>query len=742
MPIAKIQLPDGRVAKLEVPEGATNEQISAFAKQQWDAGAFGTAPQAAPEAAQAAEQAPQADALAQRRAATRGVQTAGQIKSGLAGEMVGAGAGAMNALREVGQAVVDWTSWGLDKVGLEDAAESVAKYGNSIEEKEALRDQVRVQMANNLHESLFGGPVTHPEQLKKNLNMSKEIVKDAALVGTAMAGGAATLGAKTFMGTVGLATTEGALSGALLNESNAKTVEERMADRTFGALIGAGASGLVGVGQGLFTSTRNYLAKNIQEHVQDASHNFKLADEFDMDITLGQATGNPVIANLETQAAKKTAQETFAQQTEDAGKRIAEKIGLPVRPLGQVGYGQGAALDDMVKAVDTKIRGMKVARSQAWREGIAEATEASAGAPIMKTGGFADDVQKVIDEIDHDFNGLFKPSQGLKDLLAEARLGEQQGWTAAQINKWWRRVNEYKKGAGLFGEAVEGVDLKDYKKFGQVFAGRLSGSLDESVRKAAALADDGPTAGALRALGRARDDYKAATGNIKMLEDDFLTGLGVKGGPTEVLDRLSKMDAMQVRKVANHIRSLDGGEIYLSQLQDAVYDAALQKGSHAAAQMGSKRGGVFLPAFADALADGSQRSVLMGISDPGVARNAEKGVELMRVLLNASEQAMPGGVAVTQLPLSMQDVAINAISRSPEFIARTFAGAVARGHNMESLFFTKEGIKALRAFHPEAIKYGGMSAMRNALIVKMGLETGDHAKHEADAMWQQQNGGQ
>ena len=36
MPIAKIQLPDGRIAKFEVPEGATQDQVMQFASQQFD----------------------------------------------------------------------------------------------------------------------------------------------------------------------------------------------------------------------------------------------------------------------------------------------------------------------------------------------------------------------------------------------------------------------------------------------------------------------------------------------------------------------------------------------------------------------------------------------------------------------------------------------------------------------------------------------------------------------------------
>jgi hypothetical protein len=40
MPVKNIQLPDGSTRKIEVPEGATEDQILGFVKQQWEAGAF------------------------------------------------------------------------------------------------------------------------------------------------------------------------------------------------------------------------------------------------------------------------------------------------------------------------------------------------------------------------------------------------------------------------------------------------------------------------------------------------------------------------------------------------------------------------------------------------------------------------------------------------------------------------------------------------------------------------------
>ena len=44
MPIAKIQLPDGRIGKFKVPEGTTEEQVMSFANEQFGQEQQPTAP--------------------------------------------------------------------------------------------------------------------------------------------------------------------------------------------------------------------------------------------------------------------------------------------------------------------------------------------------------------------------------------------------------------------------------------------------------------------------------------------------------------------------------------------------------------------------------------------------------------------------------------------------------------------------------------------------------------------------
>jgi len=45
MPVYEIELPDGRTTEIEAPEGATDDQVIAFVKSQWESGAFKQAPE-------------------------------------------------------------------------------------------------------------------------------------------------------------------------------------------------------------------------------------------------------------------------------------------------------------------------------------------------------------------------------------------------------------------------------------------------------------------------------------------------------------------------------------------------------------------------------------------------------------------------------------------------------------------------------------------------------------------------
>lgn len=735
MPIATIQIPDGRTVELEVPEGATEQQILEFVQSQ-DFGQAESAPQTAPEAAPAAQQPAEGGSV---RDLVEGQKVLGgeleQMMKTPAAPAIAAGFG--SAVNEVGQALSDWAAKGLDYVGLEGPAEAVGEFADSLEGREQAIQAGAEQLTKEWYRSLHGEEPMDEDQLKRTVKHGREVADFGAKLGGAFAGGALVFGAKTFAGAAGISTAEGAVSAALLGESDKPTVEGRIADR-LGELKVGGALGLAtGSMSGVFTSARNFLAKHVAKHADDATSSFNLADEFDVNLTFGQASGNPTLQNIEQQAQGDIAQRFMAQQANEAGERIGQRIGVQVKHLDDVGKGTGQALRDTEQQVRLAVTKMKVARNEAWRGSIDEALELAGDAPLYKPHDMVGVLRDVETDVMETFGSkvpLSEDMMGLIDEMEAASAGA--GINAAQVNKWWKRVNEWKSsGFGVFDSGVPGVKEGQYKQMQQVLAGKLSGALDNSIAQAQTTAS-GPAAQAMAKLRGAREGYKNASREIRTIEDDFLTALGMQGSPRQVMETLSRVDPDITRQVVKHIKKLDGGEAYVAQLRDAVYDSARHAGMQGAVPKPGQSGDVDIAAFAEALADGTRRSVLSGIAEPAMEKRAKEGVSILRKMLNAEPQQM-GRAKVTQLPVSFQDVAINAMSRNPGFMARLLASSIARGHNMESLFFTPEGIQTLRAFRPEVVKHGGMAGKRNAAVVFLSNQIGEDAKNEADANLQQ-----
>jgi hypothetical protein len=72
------------------------------------------------------------------------------------------------------------------------------------------------------------------------------------------------------------------------------------------------------------------------------------------------------------------------------------------------------------------------------------------------------------------------------------------------------------------------------------------------------------------------------------------------------------------------------------------------------------------------------------------------------------------------LGAELSDIAINAVSRSKEFMARLAARALTKGKGADWLFYSKEGNDLLRSLQPKNVKdLGRWAAARNAGITAM-----------------------
>jgi hypothetical protein len=222
MPIAKVQLPDGRIAKFEVPEGTSPQEVEAFAAQSLGGGQTAPAP--------AAQDVNQPGTMV-GRALTKAIT---QPFSGIS-----------ETLGQVGQSLSD-IGQGIGRGGLQ-LATGATQLGSDVLQAAGVPipqefTQALEQQAANLK----------PTEKTPILNQIGALVPELALIGTGIGtatklGQAAGLGAKTAgiaaVPTAGAAT--GAISGALQPTAEGESRRDNITTYAAGgAVAGPAAQGI------------------------------------------------------------------------------------------------------------------------------------------------------------------------------------------------------------------------------------------------------------------------------------------------------------------------------------------------------------------------------------------------------------------------------------------------------------------------------------------------------------------
>ena len=725
MPIAKIRLPDGRIAKFEVPEGTTEEQVMAFVKEQ------GIGQEAPPQAAQPAAPATEEPGLAER-AGTAMKQAAGSAAFGAVNVAGGLG----NFVTELAQTVYDAVGAGAEMVGAQGVADYAEAQGAALEERQRRIAEASNFIAGDFYRKVTGEEVADQEAADKLGGYVREAADISAKIGAGIATGGR-VGASTFKGQVAVQGLEGAVVAGALSEAEGDTREarnaKRLGDMKVGAAFGVGTGALTGA----YTTGRNFIARQVQKYNADPGTNraFDIAEEFDMPITFGQASGNPYIQHLETQAQEKLGQEFYARQAGIASQRIAARLGLPVRTFEEAGNGTALAMRNVEDAVRVRVSQLKAARNAEWKQSINQAVAVSNDMPLYRPMDFRTELQNVMQDMADSFGGKLKPSPELMKMVDEVETATRVGGAKARdLNRWWQTVNDWKASRfGVIDDNLPGAAQGMYSGHQQVWAGRLSRRLSDSIENASAAQAGTPASQALDMLKGARTRYHGASQDIRTIEDDFLTALGLgKENPQTVLNRLLTMDPAVARVVTNHVGRLEGGQMYLHQLRSAVHDGAVMRASQATGGKAGQTGGLDIAAYRKALMQTADRSVFAGIAQPGFESTAREGLDLLGSILNAAPQRMPGGVLRNQIPMALSDLAINAVSQNSGFIARLVANNLSRGKGFEWLMFSPEGVRMLRNMHPEVVKSGVLSPARNAAVALMANQIGQSAKEEVD----------
>ena len=589
--------------------------------------------------------------------------------------------------------------------------------------------QETVQRDLKAQRNFLGRDLTPEEQV--SLAQAAETGVDRGALTTrvtaGLAGGAATMGAKTALGTLTAMTTEGALTGALLSTSDAETVQERRADRLGQMKMGA----VLGAGFGAFPSVlaggKNVLAKIMRNFSETPDDITRIADEFGVPVSLGQESGNPVLRAMETQAQGVRAQEMLRKQADEIAPAIARQLGVRVPRLDQVGEGLGRQVEEASTRARSVLASRRAARGNAWRDTMNAADQAAGGAPLYRPFDFGNDLKRVASELKDQFGASsVRPGPVLKDLMNEVDSAVAGGGaTAKQIQNWLLRLNAAKgSGKGLIDSSDEGIRRAitdgQFDDMVEGYAGRLKAALDRSVDMAAQKGASNPMQEqAMGLIRKARSDYAAASGEIREIERGFLGALGIGGTPTQILNTLGQADPAIVRSVMKTVDDISGSGIFRRDLRNAVFESAVDAGMQGAVRKGLRTGDLDIGSFAQAFSRNTRRSVLSGLQSPRQEAKALEGMRLMRAIVEEPSQNTVAGVIKTTLPVGVPDLAINVLSRDPGFMARLLAGAVSRGKGADWLFYSDQGRDILKSLRAQKVRTPKWNATRNTGIVSL-----------------------
>lgn len=545
--------------------------------------------------------------------------------------------------------------------------------------------------------------------------------------------------AKGLISGVALGAAEGAVTGALTADIDQDmTEEERASQRASGATLGAIIGAPVGAITGAYASVRNLIAGNVQKAVNEPATKqmFDIAEEFDIPITLGQASGNPSILATEANAGSKYAAAFLAEQGEALAPSIANRLNVVIPELKNIGKNITGRVGAAFRVLDDTVSDMKFIRQKAWTKAGKKAIEVSGDAPIMPVNQLQGRMQNIMEQIDNRFGGAAEMGTSFKRLFTEVQKAARNGGaTAQEVSDWWLRINTMAEAAGTsgfvkaskLGEEIAGPQL-------DVLAGALQRTMRESIEAA-------PKSAGMNLLRAQRGKWSEMSKSISNLNQGVMEVIGLNGKvtPDGVRRALDVLDVDEMQAAMAYIRKQKGGRLKIREIQGALVEDAAHQGLRAGADTPGMSGAMDVKTFLDALSDTTYRSRLAGVLDETQEATAVKGIELMRGILN--EQAAASNRVLHRVIVGAENVAINLVSRDPGFLARLTAGAIVRGKGADWLFYSKEGLEVLKSLHPQYMKWGKTAAARQAAITLVTSMLADGAKEtvsDKQEMGQQQ----
>lgn len=518
----------------------------------------------------------------------------------------------------------------------------------------------------------------------------------------------------TLAGTFGSETARNALFGGSNFKDDALGLTDKLGDMTVGALfplaahtggalVDAGLSlGTLGAkaGNGLVAQgLKNNLVRSIlgrsdpdsvraQSQANDFFQSVGVTPENKTPMTLGQVTGDPRVISFENRFTDVRTRDYNKTQNNDllnAASALRDQLNAKAGGNGVAGVGAGT-----FNAIDDTDNAIRLQRQTDWEAGrvnvsaVAKAArQANNGQPISFP------IKNTVDTLNQITKDLDNPA-AMADPSIRARLNNLQTVL----------LDAQSKGGKLTPEGLMGMlqGLNAGKAYGGAAAAGAPGGADaalEAIRSKVmdAVYQDAAAGGnaaqpVAAAIADMRQRYAFQSDALRKLQDDTMTRLfgdkSVMANPAAATDAFLKLDPAAQRYGIRILQERAPQVLYGMQSRaiETAINAALDSPKAAMA-------GQFDPkAFSDALyGNGFVRS---GILTSDTLKQVEDAKGYLTGILNNKNAIVRPGTQVWP-----EDVAINVISRSPEFMARAVT-RVMTGLNAEKLFVTPEGIHAMR----------------------------------------------
>lgn len=690
MPQVKVQGPNGATYTVNAPEGASDDDILAYAQAHFGQESAQSAPAAGASSLLDQAHAAQTAGGAMTPAQQQAIMDETEPKAKAAQDVKSVGAGLLRSPLNFAEGAGQLMTGAASKLGIPGAAAYYDRYNDAVNDMRSEADKKNPG-------SVLTGDIA------------------AGLIPIGRYGSAVEKGGK-YLATLAKTGIAGAtLGGTQFAEDGQKGLQIGLS-AAFPMATQAVAS--------ILPTFKNQIARVMERANQSRTASFREAaanfvKENDLPAySAGQQTGSPAVQRLEARAAGKYAQEFYATQS-DKALGAFENMADNAEALAKARATPGTVATGINEAIRSQSNKMRAIRNAEYDKGINQFTSLAQADGKVFVPTLAHEFEAIMAEDSNKYNIL-------KGILPES-IKEVAGIVGkpvplADMGQVLKGLNKGKDYSGAIFKDASEAELDMYR-------GRLRTALQNDLDHLDTTTLSPSGQAAMSVLKDTQDQYAQRSDRLRRLDNDSVNKIfGDAESLTTPQAALNRFYALNPRDqdYAVELLSTTSPDVLQAmrshKLREAIDASTIRD---AAAQSSKFDPSKFLQEI-NAGVNERNKSKLFG---PGMQKQLDEGASHLAVILNAP--GSKGGTTIWP-----EEVAINLVSRSPEFVARAVTRMV-YGTQGDKLLFTPQGLSALRTLS----NTGNKSAQQTtqALAWVMSSIEDEERKNKQQDQQQQQN---